>query len=199
VRLHVQRGVSLIEVMIGLVIVSIVLALGVPSFSTYIQNTRIRNDAEAIQNGLNLARAEAVRRNTLVKFTLGTGSAWTIGCSSAVGDQDGDGVDDCPATIQSYVSEGSTRATVATSEVNGATGAAGGSTFSSTLEFNGLGRVTSATLDTGDNARFDVSNPAGGSCVASGGSMRCLRVVVSAVGQVRMCDPALASTDAQGC
>ena len=74
----------------------------------------------------------------------------------------------------------------------------------SLIIFNGLGRVT--PVPAGD-IDIDVSNPTGGACVGVGlhatpaGPMRCLRLVVSAGGQVRMCDPAFVytATDTQGC
>lgn len=195
-----ERGVGLIELMIGLVIVAILLGMAVPGFTTFLQNSQIRTAADAIQNGLNLARAEAVRRNTNIQFVLGTGSSWTVGCATAVGDLDGDGVADCPATIQSRpAGEGSSKAAVTTSEVVASTGAAAApAVFSSTLAFNGLGQAVSSTLAKGNNAVFSITNPTGGSC-ATAGPMRCLRVIVTSAGQVRMCDPALASNDPQGC
>lgn len=192
--LTMQRGVSLIETMIGLVIASLLLSVGVPSFSTFMQNTQIRNAAEAMQNGLSLARTEAVRRNTNVRFTLGTASSWTVGCVTAD--------PDCPATIQARTAaEGSARAVVNLSEVVASTNAAAASpVISSEISFNGLGKVRA--LPAGNNAVINISNPTAGTCAAAGGTMRCLRVVVSAAGQVRMCDPKLAASnpsDPQAC
>jgi type IV fimbrial biogenesis protein FimT len=202
IGLSMQRGISLIETMIGLVILGILLAVGVPSFSNFMQNSHIRNAAEAVQNGLSLARMEAVHRNTNVRFTLGASGAWTIGCVTAVADLDGDGIVDCPAAIQSRsAAEGSTNATVALLEVVAATNAAAASPVITTeLSFNGTGRVR--TLPAGNNAVINISNPAGGTCASAGGAMRCLRVVVSTGGQVRMCDPKLSATnpsDPQAC
>lgn len=201
-RLSLQRGVSLIETMIGLVIVSLMLAVGAPSVSTFMQNTHIRNAAEAVQNGLSLARMEAVHRNTNVRFVLGASGAWTVGCVTAVADLDGDGVVDCPANIQSRTAaEGSANATVALSEVVAATGATAASPVITTeVSFNGMGRVR--ILPAGNAAVVNISNPTGGTCAAAGGSMRCLRVVVSTGGQVRMCDPKLTASnpsDPQAC
>jgi type IV fimbrial biogenesis protein FimT len=51
---------------------------GLPSFAAWIQNTQIRTAAESFQNGLQFARAEAVRRNANVQLVLGTQSSWTI-------------------------------------------------------------------------------------------------------------------------
>lgn len=197
-----QSGVSLIETMIGLVVISLLLATGVPSFTTFMHNSQIRNAAEAVQNGLSLARAEAVRRNTNVRFALGTASSWTVGCVTAIADLDEDGAVDCPATIQSRsAAEGSANAAVAVSEIVTSTNAAAATpVVASGISFNGLGKVRA--LPGGNNAVFDISNPAGGTCAIAGGAMRCLRIVVSAGGQVRMCDPKLSITnlsDPQAC
>ena len=63
-------GFTLIELMIALAIFGIVLSLGMPSYRTWVQNTQIRNAAESIQNGIQKARAEAVKRNTSIEFVL---------------------------------------------------------------------------------------------------------------------------------
>jgi len=179
------RGVSLIEIMIGLVIVALLFAFGLPSFATFMQNTHVRSAAEAMQNGLSLAKAEAVRRNTYVQFVLGTGSSWTVRCTNVVADSDSDGVAECPDNIQARSpSEGSSNAAVSTTP-----------TTATTVEFNGYGRTTAASV-------FDITNPTAGTCVADGGRVRCLRVTVSAAGQIRMCDPALTisrPSDPQAC
>jgi type IV fimbrial biogenesis protein FimT len=189
-----QRGVSLIELSIGLTIMAILLALGIPGFGAWIQNTRIRTAAESVQNGLQLARAEAVRRNTDVQFAQ-TGANWTVGCTTAAAD--------CPASIQTRSgAEGSANSVVTPSEVLSTGAAAGTPVFTGTVIFNGLGRVNTTSIGAGNNASLLVTNSndncvacAAGStwsdCPATTGLMRCLRVVVSTGGQIRMCDPAL--------
>jgi type IV fimbrial biogenesis protein FimT len=81
----------------------------------------------------------------------------------------------------------------------------GGDTFSTpnvlitadtgSFNFGGLGRTNLP----GDNViRF--TYPTGGNCVAGGGSVRCLNVVVKIGGQIRMCDPAITTPgDTRAC
>jgi type IV fimbrial biogenesis protein FimT len=73
------RGLTLLELAITLAVLALAAALAAPDFSRQIANQRVRAAADAIVNGLNQARAEAVRRNTPVRFTLDTtGSGWTV-------------------------------------------------------------------------------------------------------------------------
>lgn len=186
-----QRGITLIEVMIGLVILGILLAMGVPSFSAWIQSSQIRNSAESIQNGLMHARAEAVRRNTTVRFQLvtdltngcaisATGSSWVVSLDDPSGACDSAASDTvAPRIVQGRSNtEGSRNAVVSGNGI-------------SSINFNGIGQANTA-------ATIDISNPTGGACAAAG-PMRCLRVTVTTGGQVRMCDPARAAADPQGC
>ena len=75
-------GFSLVELMIGITIMGIVLALAIPSYRIWVQNSQIRNAAESIQNGLQKAKAEAVARNTNVAFSFTTLNAGVVADSS---------------------------------------------------------------------------------------------------------------------
>lgn len=63
-------GFSLVELMIGVVILGLLLSFAVPSMRSWILNAQIRNAAESIVSGLQQARAEALARNTPVAFVL---------------------------------------------------------------------------------------------------------------------------------
>jgi type IV fimbrial biogenesis protein FimT len=189
-----QRGVTLVELVIGVAITSILLALGLPSFSLWIQNTQNRTAAESILNGLQLARAEAVKRNTLVRFDLtdDTGLiAWRVGCERVTAD--------CPASIQSRVAtEGSVNARVGISTVEIPTpipvgyfntAIAAGTDLTAGVSFNSMGRASAGT----DMARIDVTN-------AVTNAARRFVVFIGTGGQIRMCDPAVVlAANSQGC
>jgi type IV fimbrial biogenesis protein FimT len=72
------RGFTLIEMLIGITVLGILLTLAAPSFMVWMQNTQIRTAADAVLNGLQLARTEAIRRNKTVRFTLGNQTEWTV-------------------------------------------------------------------------------------------------------------------------
>jgi type IV fimbrial biogenesis protein FimT len=193
-----QAGVTLLELMIALALMAMLMFFAVPSFSLWIQNTQIRGAGEAVLNGLQLARAEAVRRNTLVRFQLTStldaacalsaaatnGPAnWVISLADPTASCNTTPSDiNAPQIIQVRSSrEGSTNAVVNAGQ--------------NPVVFNALGRVTPIPAA---NITIGVSNPGGGVC-APGGPMQCLNVVVTSAGMVRMCNPNLAATDPQGC
>jgi type IV fimbrial biogenesis protein FimT len=73
-----MHGVSLVELMVVLAVAAILASLAAPSFSTMLANSRVRTGVDGILAGLQLARTEAIRRNTNVSFTLSTGTGWTV-------------------------------------------------------------------------------------------------------------------------
>lgn len=169
-----QTGFTLIELMISIALVGVLLTIGIPALRNWILNTQIKTAAESINNGLQLSRAEAVRRNTNVQFTLGVDSGWSVGCVVALGDNDGDGVDDCPAIIQSRAA-GETASAVLSVTPAGAT----------MITFNGLGRV-STNIDASDPiSQIEIDIP---EAVMEPAESRELRVMISG-GSVKMCDP----------
>ena len=197
-NLNRQAGMTLIELMIGIVLLAILLALGAPTFFRWTQNSQIRNAAEAVQNGLTLARAEAVRRNTTVRFQLvttttaacalsPTGANWVVSLDSPVGACDATPVSDVPGVVDPAPRIIQVRATA-----EGSRNAAVNGNGVSLITFNGMGQASVA-------ATIDVTNPTGGTCATAAGPMRCMSVRVATGGQIRMCDPARAATDPQGC
>ncbi len=180
-----QRGFTLIEVIIAVVIAAFLVAAALPSAATWIRNTRIRTAAEAISNGLQQARNEAVRRNQPVGFYMvsdsdaismsdacalsSSSSGWVVALASPEGK--------CATDRSTFIAlraAGNTGVTVAAVD--------GTSTASSSIAFNGYGQVSGA---------------ASISCVRIGSgdaSARALNVAVGAGGPIRMCDPAV--TDA---
>lgn len=72
-------GVTLVELLVGLAIMAIAATLAAPEAAEMIANQKVRGTAQGILDGLNHARAEAVRRNTPVRFTLQpAGAGWTV-------------------------------------------------------------------------------------------------------------------------
>ncbi|MGH8686618.1 MAG: GspH/FimT family pseudopilin [Burkholderiales bacterium] len=189
-----QSGMSLIELLIGITIMALLMMIGLPNMTIWLNNSQIRTAGETLLSGLTLARVEAVRRNQIVRFQMVSDltSACTVatsGTSWVVGLDDPTGLCDVapnvapPRTIQTRSgAEATPRVTIA-------------ATPAGVVYFNGLGRPTSpgGALNM---TQIEITNPVGGACEqkdGSGGPMRCLRILISTGGEARMCDPAVDS------
>lgn len=179
-----ETGFTLVELLVTLALTATMMMMAAPYIGAWMQNNQIRAAAESLQTGLQTAKAEAVRRNTLATFQLmtsldngcarsTTGPDWVISldnASGSCGSAPSETV--APRIVQRRAgTEGSAVATFAASQA--------------AITFNGLGRVTPVPAN-------DITigvNTSAGSCLAAGGTLRCLRVTITPMGQVRMCDP----------
>lgn len=183
-----QHGLTLVELAVVMTVAAILYTQAAPLFSVWIGNTQTRTAAESIQNGLQLARGEAIRRNRLVQlvFTDGTNASWAVGCANPVdnGTPNVDDPGDCLPVIQARAAgETSAQPQLDVLPVD-----------ATTITFDSLGRVV-ANLDGSDTAtRIDIANPIVGTA-----SRRTLRLALGAAGNIRMCDPGVSNSDPRGC
>lgn len=172
-RIRGGRGFSMIELMVGIAIVAVIAALAAPSFKALVANAQIRTAAQALHDGLKLARVEAIRRNQRVTFVKAAGAGWTVSVDSPL------------EVVQTRsAGEGSAAATVASTPAGG-----------TEVSFNSLGRV----IDPGAAAtitRLDVSVP---TSVLAPTLAKNLRITVSSGGAIRLCDPAAPAGVGMGC
>lgn len=158
-----QTGFSLVELIFAIVMLAVLLAIAMPSFTIWLHNIQIRNAAESILNGIQRSRAEAVTLNSNVEFVLNADSSWTV---TRVGIP-------IPPIESRPASEGSASVT-RTVLPAGAT----------TITFNNLGLVIANADASPTLTQVDVAAPEGN---------RNLRVTIGVGGNARMCNPNLAS------
>jgi len=153
-------GFTLIELMITIAIFSITLTFGVSSYRAWVQNSQIRNAAESIQNGIQRARGEAVKRNTNVEFSLLAASSWQVDLPGS-------------AVIETRSSkEGSKNVTVTVAPV-----------AATTITFSNLGTVAANADASASLTQIDLTT------AAATTGLRPLRVALGVGGNARVCDP----------
>jgi len=81
-----MRGVTLLELLIALVIVSVMVTVGIPSFNSVMNNQRLTASTNEVVTAMNLAKSEAIKRVsyvTVCKSSNGTsctnGGRWKDG------------------------------------------------------------------------------------------------------------------------
>lgn len=166
-----QRGFSVIEAMIVVTVIAIMMVLSAPMSVEWLANSRIRTAAESMLAGLQLARAEAVKRNTAVEFVLDAAPAagWTVRVALS-GEE-----------IQTRAAgEGTADVTVAATPSGAAR-----------ISFDGLGRRATNIDASAPLERLDLDLPAS---VLAADKTRDLRLQLGTGGQIVMCDPNVTAT-----
>lgn len=198
------RGLTLIELLVTVTVLGLLLLAVMPSAAEWMRTAQVRNAAESIATGLQKARAEAVRRNRPVLFSLvspvagnpglldgtcalsTTSASWVVSLSSPEGRCGaGPSETDAPLIIEKHAQgDGSAQAVVAVKSEG-----CGAAASTSQIKFDALGRPTS---DVAALRCLEITH--------SGGSATRMRLVIDGGGGVRSCLPDLSvSSDPRAC
>ena len=179
-----QRGMSMIELLTVMTILGIVIVAVASGIGAQLRNAQIRNAADAMMAGVERARAEAIRRNERVRFSLvsdlggacvlsSTAGSWVVSLDDPTDNCDSPaGETTFPRTIAVHnAADGNAAAQVLATRADGATAA-------TSITFNAFGRP----IDGNQLGRMVFSSP------VSPAENRSYRVQISPAGGVRMCD-----------
>jgi type IV fimbrial biogenesis protein FimT len=201
-----RRGISMIEVLVTVSILGMLLVAVMPGIGSWMRNTEIRNAAESIQNGLTRARAEAVKRNDTVVFSLlsinastlqldgscalsSSSASWVVSRENPAGRCDVEISEALPpySVARQSQGDGSPNVVVSVRQPAG-TDPCGATDSATSVAFNGYGRLaTTPSWGRGPLRCIVVDSRADG-------DRRRLNIVIGNGGTVRMCDPVV--TDA---
>lgn len=188
-----SRGFSIVELVVGMAVLGVLVGMGAPSMREWLANAALRSVAESITGGLQMARSEAMRRNTTVTFrVLDQGDVlWEV-------------VDGSNTRLHFAARASSGNAAAVT--VSGFINAGVTADWVKGAAFNGMGRAVAVSYGPGGNEVWDsnigesvgfrVDLPAS---VLPPASTRDFRIDVQRWGAVRMCDPNLRPGLSQAC
>ena len=204
-----QSGTSVVELMIGLVIIGIGLAWAIPNYTVWMQNSQIRNRAESIVQGLQQARSEAIKRNAFVEFVLtnqnpvsaneDVATLGNIGGNNLVVRAIVNNLID--PTDYAFVTGNSSAAGSQNATITAQDNALAANL--TTVTFNSLGRVAGAppaSASNDDGTAFVSKICVRSSTLSVSSGARILEIDIGAAGQIKMCDPTVSdATDTRRC
>ncbi len=77
-----DKGFTLMEMLIAVMIVSVLAVIALPSFLDLIQANRVKSASEGLYQDIFFARSEAVKQNKNVFISFQTGTTWCYGIST---------------------------------------------------------------------------------------------------------------------
>jgi type IV fimbrial biogenesis protein FimT len=185
-------GFTLVELLITLAVVSTLLAIGAPQFSTMLANSRVRSAAESVQHGLRLAQVEALKRSASTEWTL-TSADPVPGNAGAASS----------ASARNWISRVRIDATRGLNAFQFLAGSEANPVTAPTIT-NQAGNFPVVFMPTGQVMRGDAGGPTALAApmairVNVAGADRPLCVLATPSGSIKMCDPALAAGDPRAC
>jgi prepilin-type N-terminal cleavage/methylation domain-containing protein len=75
-----ERGFSLIELMVAIVVLGLLIGFSVPSYQTYALTQKLRGTSENLMQTINLqrSRAMATGQSVTINFNTGAPAGWTV-------------------------------------------------------------------------------------------------------------------------
>ena len=193
-----NRGFTLIELIIVLVIVAIGVSLAVPTYQNIVEKRRVTSAAEQIAAFFTLAQSEAVKRNEVVVVSVERNGDGTVWCVGAMIKTAADDHCDCGSTIASNddYCDFDVEGVGAPQLINQAgfqsftmnNSAVGGTTNNDfNFNFDPIRGIKISDSGAADSNRHDVT-------LISSNTNHSLRIGISVTGRVQVCNPVSTKT-----
>lgn len=177
------KGFSFIELVVVIAIFAVVASMAMPYMEELRVRMKVRSTAEAFNQGLQLARAEAIKRNDRIEFNIVSATGWAVcpststTCSTA-------------ATIQSKAAPESSAGVAVT--VNSCSDGT-----PTKVTFTGMGRqyVDSSGAYKNPDGTVEFCSLD----FSASATSRTYKVVIAPVGMVKLCNPSLAAGSVGAC
>lgn len=213
-----QAGASLLELVIAIAVMAGMIGLSIPAVSDWADNNRIKATADAMISGLQLAKMEAVRRNTQARFALTDTPTFTTAAGGQSGDWEVCVADSSGSYFDTQTGRGNIEQVWSATEVGTpskigvSTAALTGQNFNTALAAGvGLtgkaaGCVGTTTATTNINVTFDAmgrSTTAGNITridilnSRANNSNKRLVITINPQGQIKLCNPASSDVNQQ--
>ncbi len=174
---NVNKGFTLIELMVTIAVAGILAAIAVPSFKSTIQNNRLTTGANELVTALNLARSEAIKRGMTVTVRKVDSNSKTKSSSTANWEAGWDVFTDADSDGNFESGDTFIRNFAPLNASYTLRGDGGTSGFGNFISFNSVGRSHVAGI-------FVICNASDGNDTAEANTSRL--IMVNAVGRVQM-------------
>lgn len=173
--MKIQSGITLVELIIVLAVLSITLGIGIPGMNSYLDNNRLRGATSQFYSDVQYARSESIKRNTNISVSISSngGDAWCYGINETTG---------CDCTI------------IDTTDANACTLLISGTNVLKVGLMTNVADI-SMTSPTGANQNYATFDPVRGLASTSSSAVfqsvnnRQTQVDVSVLGRVSVCIP----------
>jgi type IV fimbrial biogenesis protein FimT len=196
---HRSGGFTFIEVLVAMTIFAVLVTLGIPAMRSWVSDTKVRAVADALQNGIRLSQAEALRRSRQVVFSLTNSNTPSTGTFSASANGNYWAIMTVP-----LMTDGTETPTFVESGVLTSAGSNVQITGPAEICFNSAGRLVAnpAPGVGGGACTLPANNPPVYSYVVTlTGADHPMQVNLTLGGQTHLCDPTqtLSATNPYGC
>lgn len=187
-----QNGFTLNELIMVIALVAIIATLAVPSMKGFIDTSRLKSASEAIAGDLQLARSEAVKRNTSisVNFDADGSSTWCYGIDENTG---------CDCNLSDPTNASACALPISGNQILYASTTDSSVTPNLSSDYDGI-ELAPPSFSGNSYTTFSPTRgtASAGTLTLTADNGRILKIVISAIGRVKICTPSASNERVNG-